>query len=427
MAENFTLFVGIDWGSETHHVCGVDLQGAVVFREAVSHRGEDVLAFVEKLLKRASAETIAVAIETPHNTIIEALIDRHVAAFAINPKQLDRFRDRHSMGGAKDDTLDAFVAADSLRTDMKLFRRIELGDPIFVELREMTRAHDSLVADTLQFANRLREQLRRYYPKFLELGGMHDEPWLWELLQEAPTPATARHLKPAKVTAILKRHRIRRSDASAVLTALRSTPLPVAPGVVEAASAHALLLLAQLRVSHTQRLACDARIESLMKQLSRPENGESDDPPKNKHRDAAILLSVAGLGVQTSATMLTEAATAIQQRDYSMLRVQTGIAPVRRQTGIQGKRKAVPITMRWACNARLRNAVHYWANTSVFCDERSRAHYAELRKRGHNHNRALRGVGDRLLKMLVSMLKSGTLYDANRRAAAPNLPAPTPN
>ncbi|HUX67154.1 MAG TPA: hypothetical protein VMV31_06670, partial [Terriglobales bacterium] len=48
-------------------------------------------------------------------------------------------------------------------------------------------------------------------------------------------------------------------------------------------------------------------------------------------------------------------------------------------------------------------------------DPRSKAHYAELRQRGHSHGRALRGVADRLLKMLCSMLRSQTVFEPNRR------------
>ena len=42
---------------------------------------------------------------------------------------LDRFRDRHSVAGAKDDRRDAFVLADSVRTDRPSFRRLHLDDP----------------------------------------------------------------------------------------------------------------------------------------------------------------------------------------------------------------------------------------------------------------------------------------------------------
>jgi len=35
---------------------------------------------------------------------------------------------------------------------------------------------------------------------------------------------------------------------------------------------------------------------------------------------------------------------------------------------------------------------------------------------GHGHGRALRGVADPLLAVLIAMLKSGQCYDANRRS-----------
>ncbi len=70
------------------------------------------------------------------------------------------------MGGAKSDRLDAFVLADSLRTDLRLYRRIELGDPVLVELREMVRAREAMVADEIALGSRLRSRstaiTRRY-------------------------------------------------------------------------------------------------------------------------------------------------------------------------------------------------------------------------------------------------------------------------
>ena len=54
--------------------------------------------------------------------IVEALLERGYNVYSINPKQLDRFRDRFAVSGAKDDSLDSYVLADSLRTDMPLYR-----------------------------------------------------------------------------------------------------------------------------------------------------------------------------------------------------------------------------------------------------------------------------------------------------------------
>jgi hypothetical protein len=81
--------------------------------------------------------------------------------------------------------------------------------------------------------------------------------------------------------------------------------------------------------------------------------------------------------------------------------------------------------MRHACHPRLRNAVHIWSGVAIQHDERLRALYARLRGAGASHGRALRGVGDRSLAMLVSMLKSNTVYDPSRRVSAtrPAVPA----
>ncbi len=73
--------------------------------------------------------------------------------------------------------------------------------------------------------------------------------------------------------------------------------------------------------------------------------------------------------------------------------------------------------MRYAWNPRLRNALDYWAFIAARHDPATRQHYEGLRARGHSQGRALRGVADRLLAVLIVMLKTQTLYDPSRREA----------
>ena len=74
--------------------------------------------------------------------------------------------------------------------------------------------------------------------------------------------------------------------------------------------------------------------------------------------------------------------------------------------------------MRQACSERLRQALHHWATRSIICDETSRKQYDRLRTAGHQHARALRGLPDRLLRMLVAMLKYHAPFDSQRRQKA---------
>ena len=68
---------------------------------------------------------IGVGIETPNGIVVETLVSAGFPVFVINPKQLDRFRDRFAMSGAKDDRRDARVIADSLRTDRRSYGLLE--------------------------------------------------------------------------------------------------------------------------------------------------------------------------------------------------------------------------------------------------------------------------------------------------------------
>src|SRR6202011_3524515 len=112
-----------------------------------------------------------VAIETPHGPIVEALLERGFQVYSMNPKQVDRFRDRFTVAGAKDDSRDGHVLADALRTDRRALRRLAVEDPVVIELREWSRMRDELRDERTRLANRIRDQLWRYYPKALELGG----------------------------------------------------------------------------------------------------------------------------------------------------------------------------------------------------------------------------------------------------------------
>jgi transposase len=268
---------------------------------------------------------------------------------------------------------------------------------------------DDLQTDSNRLANQLWEQLRRYYPQMLKLSSAANEDWLWDLLESAPLPGTVGKLKLAKVKAILRAHRIRRITAEEVLEQLRQPALRLAPGAAEAASEHVLMLLPRLRLLQQQRKATAKRIGDLLEGLrAAPPEGEG-----REHRDAEILLSLPGIGPVIAATMLAEASQPLTDRDYQALRNYAGAAPVTRRSG---KKKV--IVMRYACNDRLRNALYHWARTSMQNDARAKQHYAEMRARGHSHGRALRGLSDRNLAMLMSMLKSDTLYDPTRRGSA---------
>ena len=79
------VFVGIDWASTEHQVCLIGADSPV--QRVFAHDADGIGAMVDWLSAQAEQSgQVAVAIETPHGPIIEALMDRGIAVFAINPK-----------------------------------------------------------------------------------------------------------------------------------------------------------------------------------------------------------------------------------------------------------------------------------------------------------------------------------------------------
>jgi len=404
-------FAGVDWASENHHVYLMDCNGKRLGERQFRHGGAGLAEMADWLIATSGGAPgmIHVAIEVPHGPIVETLLERGFKVYAINPKQLDRFRDRFSPAGAKDDSRDAKVLADALRTDMRAFRKLELAEAILVELREWSRVADDLSTDKNRLANRLREQLWRYYPQMLELDEDITSEWVLDLWETLPTPAKAARVRESTVKKILKDHRIRRIDAAQALAILKKPAVVVAPGTTEAATAHIRTLIARLRPVNEQLKGAHRQLDILCTRLAEPvENtdGETEAGQVSEQRDAAILASMPGNGRIVLATLLAEAWDALQRRDYHALRALCGVAPITKRSG-----KSLIVIRRLACHPRLRNAVYHWARVAVQYDDKSRAKYDALRARGHNHGRALRSVADRLLAVACAMLKNGTLFD----------------
>lgn len=410
MIEDVFWFVGIDWATQSHSVCLLDAEGRQVAQREFDHGGAGLTELRDWLLEKTKAAPgqIAVAIEMPHGPVVEMLHEHGFVVFAINPKQLDRFRDRFTVAGAKDDRRDAHVLGASLRTDRAAFRRLVADDPTMIELREWSRMTDELQQERTRLANRLRQQLWRYYPQITKLTDDVADEWFLALWEKVPTPASSVKASEKAIARVLRDYRIRRLNAATVLGTLREAPLFVAPGTTEAACAHIRSLAARLHLVNRQIKEAHQNLDRLCAELEGEENPSGQS---SEQCDVTILRSWPGIGRINLATLLAEAAEPLRRRDYHALRALAGAAPVTRQSGKQRF-----VVRRLACNRRLQSALHHWSRVAIQHDAASRRRYDALRRRGHGHARALRSVGDRLLFALCTTLKRQTPYDAEHNS-----------
>lgn len=406
MEQDRLWFVGVDWASEFHQARVSDAQGNKLGEQAFKHGGEGLAQLANWILQLTTArpDAVHIAIEVPQGPVVESLMERGFCVYAINPKQLDRFRDRFSPAGAKDDSRDAWVLCDALRTDPRCFRALHALDPILIELREWSRITEELRHERNRLSNRVRELLWRYYPQLLDLTDDVAAPWFLALWRLIPTPDRAARVRESTVAKLLKRHRIRRITASQILAQARSTAITLTSGTIKAATGHLDTVSIRLELINRQIGQAEVQLDKLTEQLADKES--SDDEQEDAQRDVTILRSLPGVGRIVLATLLAEASDALHRRDYHALRCLSGVAPITKRSG-----KTRIVLMRQAVHVRLRNSVYHWARVAVQHDPRSRAKYTALRARGHGHGRALRSVADRLLAVACTMLKQQKNFD----------------
>jgi Transposase len=374
-------FVGDDWAEDHHDVEVQDQSGRRLARARLPE-GVAGIARLHELIAGLVAEDTApgqvlVGIETDRGPWVAALVAAGYQVFAINPRQVARYRERHGTSGAKSDAGDAHTLADLVRTDAHQLRPVAGDSPLVEGIKVIARTHQSLIWDRHRQMLRLRASLREFFPAALEAFADLTAPDALELLAAAPDPQRAARLSRSKIAAALKRAGRRDVDAKAetIQAALRSAQLAQP---AELAGAYAATVRATTAVIAT----FNAEIAAL---------GEQVQEHFGRHPDAEIYRSQPGLGDLLGARVLGEFGDDPDRYDGARARKNYAGQHVR--------------------NHRLADALHQQAFCALRASPGVRAYYDRLRARGAGHHAALRQLGNRLVGILHGCLKTGTLYD----------------
>jgi len=187
---------GLDWARDDHAVSVVDARGREICRHTVEHSAAGLVELVDVLIGAGVGE---VAIERPDGPIIDALLDAGLTVVVISPNQVKNLRGRYGSAGNKDDRFDAFVLADTLRTDRARLRPLTPDGPATVALRRVCRARKDLVSHSVGLANQLRAHLRNVFPGAVGLFAEIDSPVSLAFLARFDTQDRADWLTPVRL------------------------------------------------------------------------------------------------------------------------------------------------------------------------------------------------------------------------------------
>src|SRR5438128_11845837 len=203
-AMNF--FVGLDWASQAHAVCVLDVAGQVCWQGSVEHSPAGLAELLRRLARFGPPACIPIAIERPSGLVVDTLMDAGHPVVPIHPNALKASRPRYSAAGSKSDSGDGFILADLLRTDGHRFRPLQpLADDTRA-LRALVRGRDDLVVQRVALANQLRALLDRFWPGAAAIFADVDSPIALPSLSRYPTPPSAQRHRENRLARFLGQH-----------------------------------------------------------------------------------------------------------------------------------------------------------------------------------------------------------------------------
>jgi transposase len=389
------IYTGIDWSDKSHDFCILDDGGEKIDSFRIAH-GEDGFETAHKrLAKHGSPADMRVAIETKDSLLVDFLCELGYTLYFLNPKQTDRFRDRHRMSRSKSDAFDAYVLADAVRTDPLLFNALSPLDEQSLRLRVLTRTREGLVNRKVAVQNELTAYLKRYFPAALDLFGGTDNREAISFLLQYPTCDQARTVPTTRIASILGK-----SGASKAVAQRH------------AQSAHSKLKELQPTPSAGVARAYPMAVKSLLRQLqSILEEMEALEQEialtYTDHPNKELVESMPGIAETLGPVISAEIGTDMARfADLKTLKAYCGSSPVTVQSG-----KYRSVHIRRACNYHLRRALHLASSTAIRQAGWARELYDRLREHGKSYGTALRAVADQLIEMLYVILIRRTPYD----------------
>jgi transposase len=388
------IYVGIDWADDHHDVHVTDDSAAALDSFSIPHSYQGMERLRKRLSKFSSPEKTLVAIESHQGLLVYSLLESAYEVYPINPKAVNRYRDRYRMSSSKSDPKDAMVLANILRTDLHLYKSLPSETPIDARLRQLTRAHKSLVQQKVKLINQLTVQLKSYYPIALQIFSGLDQEITLAFLERYPTPQKAAAASLKELGEFF--HERRYSHPYKVPRIYEALQQPTLKAPVNLEEVHQTIVLHLVPVLR----ALLAEIEKLAKEISR-------EFKRNPAHDIFFSLPAGELTAARLNGELGSNGSRYPTREY--VQTAAGTAPVTRRSG-----KTIVVYFRWQCNKQLRGALQDLARESVKRCVWAKEYFVRQMKLGHKASRAYRALANRWAAIIWRMLQERQRFDQSR-------------
>ena len=390
------IYVGIDWADNHHDILITDDSAKTLDQFRIDHTCDGFALLHSHLANhQTSPSLVLIAIETSRGLLVHELLQKGYTVYAINPKAVNRYKDRHVLSKAKSDALDALSLGHLLRTDRHLFQPLK---PLPEDYRLLDRLCSDLrkvVDEKSRVTNQVISCLKEFYPKALETFSLNSQIFI-DFLKTFPDHGTLSACTKKAFLTFLKKHRYPYpTKAEELWKTIQSPTLQPDRVIARSGKLRLGMLLDQLENLKEHIAHYEQEIRAILDNL--PESNPIKSLPGVGERLAPELVATLGPNSKDGHHRFHAA------EEIAKL---SGCVPVVRQSG-----KWEKVSLRYACVKSLRRTFHDWAFASINYSSWARAFYDYHKDKNQSHCTILRNLGKKWIKILFTVWSNGTSYD----------------
>lgn len=385
--------VGFDWG-QFRHAIAIQAQGQPIELVEFDHSPDKLLDWAQSLFERFGGAYVDIAIEATRGAVVYCLMAfPWIRIFPIHPTTSSKQRTAFRPSGAKDDTHDAVVLLDILRTQRNRIQQQILDNTATRLLAELTSERRKAVDLRSQLSNQLTSVLRDYFPQALQLFGDNPTaPLALAFLAKWPTLIDIQASSDTTIARFYTQHNVRSMQLvqSRIDQVRKSRCMTQDDAIVTARSLCVKGLIRLIKTLQENIKRLDDKVQEVF----------------DAHPDRGIFRELPGAG-KALAPRLVAAFGSERERypDAESAQKALGVAPVTESSG-----KSRRVHWRRGAPRFHRQTLVEWAGQTVMFSAWAKAYYEQKKGKGAGRHSALRSLAFKWIRIVWKCWKDRVCY-----------------
>lgn len=391
------IYAGVDIAKADHVIAAVDETGAEVARPMAFKNTEAgferCVAWLESIAQ--TEDDVFVGMEATGHYWMACFAYLTAAGYracVVNPMQVSAMRRLKGLSGVKNDRIDSFLIAETLRQGN--YDETRLATDEVQALKQLTRYHQGLKQELATVKTQAICVLDAYFPEYAGLFSDMFGAASLKVLSECPTPSEVARKRASSIAKMLSEgsHGRLGADRAARVKAAARSSVGIRLGE-DAASFQIKTMVSQIEFLNATIAKVEREVEGLLERIE------------------PNITTIPGVSITTGAQIVAEIGDVKRFKNAASIVKYAGLNSGVDESG-KFSAEGVPITKQGS--PYLRRSLWLAANRARQFDPRLKAFYDKKRREGKPHRVAVTAVARKLCHVVYAVMRDGEPYDPDK-------------